>query len=272
MKKLLFSVLLIFAVSNLFAQRSNVEVIYDYLYVFPAELGVFEAKPSRVIEQLNSNVQYGYNSWRLPSTEELALLKANGYARYDATYMTSDNSHSTGIVLLVTTKEDVERANKRQAEQEFMSSVSKIKNQTGFIDLGLPSGKKWAAQNYNGGQKIKYSQLPYGVPYKSDWQELRRQCTWIWVDSENGFVIKGKNGNAIFLGATNGFLAGDNNYREPQLCRQNVGIYWSKSYEKNNRSGDWYWCLFFEGDSFEEGSTWRNHLLEYYYGTVRCIQ
>lgn len=269
MKKLLFSVLLIFAVSNLFAQRSNVEVIYDYLYVFPAELGVFEAKPSRVIEQLNSNVQYGYNSWRLPNGEELALLKANGYAKYDATYMTSQNSNSRGIVLLVTTKDDIEYARKKQAEKDFMSSVSSIISQTGYIDLGLPSGTKWAAQNYGGKyEKYKYSRICSScLPSQAQWQELRNECTWTWVESERGFIIKGNNGNAIFLGDTRGFYTTDGTQQGGD-----GSFYWSRTYLGEKKDHSIYYDFEFENGSIQRKWTWFTGMSENNSACVRYVQ
>lgn len=268
MKKIITLFVLLCSITTAFAQRTKVEVIYDYLYVFPSEIGVFDSKPSRVIEQLNSNSQYGYNSWRLPDEEELALLKANGYAKADGTYMTANRSNSRGAVLLVTTKQDIEKARKKKADQEFMASVSRIKTQTGYIDLGLPSGTKWAAQNYGGSQKYYTHSQVANLPSQTQWQELRRECTWTWIDSESGFIIKGQNGNAIFLNATYGFITWDGT---PQFDRRGVGVYWSSSWLENRKDKEVYWSFDFEDGKIFEGEYLRNKLFEDYRACVRCV-
>lgn len=255
--------------TTVLAQRASVEVIYGYLFVFPSEIGVFDSKPNRVIEQLNSNSQYGYSSWRLPNEEELALLIANGYAKSDGTYMTEHRSNARGIVLLVTTKEDVEYANKKKAEQEFTSKIARIKTQSGYIDLGLSSGTKWAAQNYGGDYHYyTYAQAATNnIPSQSQWQELRRECTWTWIDAEAGFIISGRNGNAIFLKSTNGFI---HSYGEPQYDRSGVGVYWSSSWTEERNGKDVYWCFDFEKESFGNVVLY-SKLFEDYRACVRCV-
>jgi len=59
-------------------QNSNkVVVLYDYLYVFSDDLGLFDAVPVNIIINLNKNKMYGYNDWRIPTVEELQLICAN---------------------------------------------------------------------------------------------------------------------------------------------------------------------------------------------------
>ena len=84
-------------------ERSSVEVLYDYLKIFPKELGIFDAEPTTVIAQINKQAQYGYNNWRIPTKEELSLMKANNYVG-SGQYMTQEEPQ--GIVLLVTDGED----------------------------------------------------------------------------------------------------------------------------------------------------------------------
>ena len=245
MKKMfVFFVLLCCSTTILFAQRSNVEIIYDYLYVFPKELGTFDSEPVRVIEQLNANSQYGYKTWRLPNNEELALLKANGYAKYDITYMTN-TYRSKSTVLLVTTKGDIENSKKRQAETDYRSSVSKIKSQTGYVDLGLPSGVKWAAQNYGGEFKC-YSRdqiESLKVPSQNQWLELKRECNWTWDERERGYIIKGRNGNAIFLNHTDGYI-----HYSGGRTSESFGIYWSSTWIDSKYNKDIYWTFGFNKD------------------------
>ena len=85
------------------ATRNKVEVIYGYLKVFPNELGEFSSEPKTVIEQINKQAMHDYDTWRLPTDEELALLKANGLVG-SGKYMRKGYSES-GIVVLVTDDE-----------------------------------------------------------------------------------------------------------------------------------------------------------------------
>ena len=82
--------------------RTTPYVIYGYLKVFPNDLGTFESEPRQVISRLNESQQFGYGSWRLPTDEELALMRANNLIGY-GDYMTSETKK--GIVRLVTDKE-----------------------------------------------------------------------------------------------------------------------------------------------------------------------
>lgn len=219
---------------TLFAQRSGVEVIYDYLYVFPNELGYFDKEPVSIIKQLNSNSQYGYSTWRLPTKEELALLKANGFANNNNTYMTEEIS-GKGIVLLVTTK-------KEATANDYRSSVSKIKSQTGYVDLGLSSGVMWAAQNYGNGSRYSYNEIgSLRIPSLGQWNELERECTWTWDEKENGYIVKGKNGNAIFLNHTCGYF----HSAAGETADDGAAWYWSSTYLDTRNDKNVYGVFFF---------------------------
>ena len=85
------------------ASRTTPFVILGYLKVFPNDLGKFDNEPSSVIRQINSQEQHGYNTWRLPTNEELSLMVANSVVSASDSYMTSDSRRS-GIVRLVTDK------------------------------------------------------------------------------------------------------------------------------------------------------------------------
>ncbi|MBR6244279.1 DUF1566 domain-containing protein [bacterium] len=107
-------------------------VILGYLKVFPNDLGRFDSEPSNIIRQINSQEQHGYNTWRLPTSEELSLMVANSVVSASDSYMTS-NSRRSGLVRLVTDKgtaqeiaeatSQAEEAHKA-AERDFLSRWS----------------------------------------------------------------------------------------------------------------------------------------------------
>lgn len=66
----------------------TVQVLYDYLYVFPEDLGVFSTKPFNIIDITNRNNSYGYSDWRLPTIEEVQIMQAN------ATMLRLDNARA----------------------------------------------------------------------------------------------------------------------------------------------------------------------------------
>ena len=110
--------------------RTKVETVYGYLHVFPNELGVFQSIPTNVISNINNQGMHGYNIWRIPTTEELTLLKANGYLREEK-YMSKEEP--IGCVLLVATGKSIVEFNKTS------------ENGYEWVDLGL--SVKWATNN-----------------------------------------------------------------------------------------------------------------------------
>lgn len=91
-----------------------------------------------------------------------------------------------------------------------------------FINLGLPSGTRWADQN-------ERNQLPHGkavrryglwIPTSAQWAELIRCCTWTWNAKTAAYTITGPNGKSISLPAR-GFIccAGP--------CHAGEGHYWA---------------------------------------------
>lgn len=56
---------------------SSPYLLFDYLYVFPKDLGTFSSMPTSLINATNKNSAYGYNDWRMPTQEELDALNSN---------------------------------------------------------------------------------------------------------------------------------------------------------------------------------------------------
>ena len=53
--------------------ENEIDIVFDYLKVFPYTIGTYEAEPVNVIAQLNMQEKFGYNTWRIPTQEELSL-------------------------------------------------------------------------------------------------------------------------------------------------------------------------------------------------------
>lgn len=202
-------------------QRTTPYVIYGYLKVFPNDLGSFDAEPRQVISRLNQSQQYGYGTWRLPTNEELALMRANNIVG-SSEYMTQEVSK--GIVRLVTDKEKGD--NSRYIP-------------TGYVDLGLPSGTLWKDQNEAGGlYSYDQAMAKFGssLPTKEQLEELKNSCRWTW--NGNGYKVEGPSGESIVLPA-----AGYRNCDGSVRYVGSDGYYWSST-----RSEDaWFLCFYSGG-------------------------
>ena len=222
--------------------RTKVETVYGYLHVFPNELGVFQSHPNSVIANINNQGMHGYDEWRVPTNEELSLLRANGYLS-GTQYMTKENA--SGMVLLVTTGKSVAEKEAIRAEQARQAEIARQRQEElarqrqaelahrtellsqGYVDLGLPSGNLWKNSN-EGGDNALYtydeavSKFGNKLPTHQQLEELKNKCTWTWTG--NGYKVIGPNGNSIYLPAAgyrscNGSVSGVGT----------VGNYWSST-------------------------------------------
>lgn len=187
-------------------------VIYDYLKVFPNDLGTFDAEPQSVINRLNQSQKYGYGTWRLPTEEELALMRAENVIG-NGTYMTRNSRRSRGIVRLVTDKENND-------------TVSQ------YVDLGLPSGTLWKIENEGIGYYNYYDakkEFGESLPTLNQWKELMNVCEWKWMGK--GFDIVGPNGNNIYLPAP-----GECDCSGVICCLGETGSYWTQTRDTETSS------------------------------------
>ena len=85
------------------------------------------------------------------------------------------------------------------------------------------------------------------MPTDDEWTELRENCEWTWAigcyqdkngNGKNGYIVKGSNGNFIFL-----------------LLSQTVGGYWSNSL--NSDDPRCAWCVDFDSGSVDRRSQYR---------------
>ena len=118
-----------------------------------------------------------------------------------------------------------------------------------FIDLGLPSGMLWAAENIkdeDGNEAyVSFDKAveTFGnkLPTKEDWKELFEHCIHQYDEERKGLVLTGPNGNAIFLPAE-GFY--DKDTKSSDIAESDIGesgFYWSSS----NYNGPLKYSAFF---------------------------
>ncbi|MDE7166207.1 MAG: formylglycine-generating enzyme family protein [Bacteroidaceae bacterium] len=128
-------------------KRTAVETLYGYLKIFPNELGVFKEEPVNVIRQINAQAQRGYNNWRIPTEEELSLLRANGYLG-SGKYMTKESK--TGIVLLVSDGESYRTIREQERQRDFVETASGLNMKMVYVEGGSFLMRATAEQGADG--------------------------------------------------------------------------------------------------------------------------
>lgn len=117
-------------------------------------------------------------------------------------------------------------------DKETMSIKKLPEPQFVYVDLGLPSGTKWATCNVEAKKDTEYgdylnfeSAQKYNCPSKEQIYELEENTTSLWITKEsvNGMLFIGKNGNHIFIPAA-GYHHGES--LEFDASR---GYYWSST-------------------------------------------
>ena len=103
------------------------------------------------------------------------------------------------------------------------------------IDLGLPSGKKWATTNEEGFYTYDSAVSKFGkkLPTRRDWMELKENCEWTWID-KSCKVTSYKNGKSITLPALGG-----KNCNGDIIDVQNNGYYWASTIYDSDTNGAW---------------------------------
>lgn len=103
--------------------------LFGYIHVFPTDIGEFQTLPAQLLSAINKKATYGYDSWRLPTTEELSIMRANSHLIpnfRNTDYLCSDSSVK-GLARLVTTEMSVSEK-KEAKEQEKMIRKKAIFN------------------------------------------------------------------------------------------------------------------------------------------------
>ena len=111
-------------------ERTDVVVLEGFLKLYPEDLGEFSSEPSWLIKLINQQERYGYNSWRLPTQEELDFIRPNGYLSGNK-YMTKEDP--SGVLMLVTT----EKQKKQKVDYPIAKQEISIHAGAGVIDIDL---------------------------------------------------------------------------------------------------------------------------------------
>lgn len=208
---------------NSSSERSEPYIVNGYLKVSPKDLGSFDSKPKTIINKLNNSKQYGYGTWRLPTNEELAMMRNNNIIG-SGNYMTQETQYKKGIVRLVT---DMDKGDVIPAHL------------IEFVDLGLPSGTLWKDMDeggfYSYNNAIAMQTSVNRVPTKAQWEELCTRCQWIWLG--DAYKVVGPNGNFIVFPAHGYFSTSSGEL--VHVGRD--GEYWSSTEWSEQQS---YYCAF----------------------------
>lgn len=88
-----------------------------------------------------------------------------------------------------------------KAAQPAQPEQPKIIVGDSYVDLGLPSGTLWKAQNEEGLMAFDDAKKKYGrsIPSIKQWEELKKYCEWEWTG--NGYNVTGPSGQGIFIPA-----------------------------------------------------------------------
>ncbi|MBO7069383.1 MAG: hypothetical protein J6W52_12050 [Bacteroidaceae bacterium] len=109
-----------------------------------------------------------------------------------------------------------------------------------YVDLGLPSGTRWATMNvgaekyYQDGMHFSFQRAGTEGQWGGDWrlpsiaeyQELLKACQWEWtkVLNSQGYLVTGPNGNQLFLPAA-GHIGFDDSFMDGLSGLR--GSYWT---------------------------------------------
>ena len=173
--------------------RTKVETLYGYLHVFPSELGVFQSQPISVIANINTQGLYGHNDWRVPTNEELSLLRANGYLS-DGKYMTKESV--SGMVLLVTTGKPIVTYHvgdyyKDDSKEGIVVKILEDGTHGWIMSLYVKESREWTNIAYDG--SLTTSMLDGAantqlIKNRSDYREKFPSVTWVCSLGEEWYL------------------------------------------------------------------------------------
>ena len=93
-------------VSSRVARKLQAPVTLNgFLVVYTEDLGYFTHHPNEVIKQLNAQMKFGKNNWRIPTASELCIMEENADKLGLGSGIYMCTSHSNGILRLVAVDE-----------------------------------------------------------------------------------------------------------------------------------------------------------------------
>ena len=127
-----------------------------------------------------------------------------------------------------------------------------------YVDMGLPSGVLWKAQNEEGLMAFNDAKKKYGrsIPSMKQWEELKKYCEWEWTG--DGYNVTGPSGQGIFIPA-----AGYRNVSGQVGKVGTFGNYWSSTSKDSKEA----WRFGFEPGKFSMAAHSRE-----YGRSVRLVQ
>lgn len=127
----------------------KVVILQNYLKIYPKNLGNHSDIPNSIIYNINKNIDYGYNDWRIPTQEELSLMKANKNQIPDFDngneYMTAE--HPTGIVRLVSDGKTFAEKEKEQGKERIKIQFDTKQSKEKAYHI-ITGNVIWAAHNF----------------------------------------------------------------------------------------------------------------------------
>lgn len=128
-----------------------------------------------------------------------------------------------------------------KAAQPAQPEQPKIIVGDSYVDLGLPSGTLWKAQNEEGLMAFDDAKKKYGrsIPSIKQWEELKKYCEWEWTG--DGYNVTGPSGQGIFIPA-----AGYRNVSGQVGKVGTFGNYWSSTSKDKKEA----WRFGFEPGKF----------------------
>ena len=238
------------------ASRTTPFVILGYLKVFPNDLGRFDSEPNTIIRQINSQEQHGYNTWRLPTNEELSLMVANSVVSSSDAYMTSDSRRS-GLVRLVTDKGTAQEIAAQEAAKREQWLKSRTIGNLVWSDRSSSEMKWYEAKQY-------CENLSEGG--FTDWRLPNVDELRSLIHNHSGT----QTGGTCKISEKAGKLAGsdrtsDCNGRNGSNFSKlgDTGWFWSSSTYVNNRNCAWRVGFYYGYVSY---------IVKDSYGSVRCVR
>lgn len=172
---------------------SKVKLLYGYLKIFPNDLGIFQEIPYSVINMINQKKIHGDSTWRLPTKEEMALMRSNNILG-NGKYWTIDGDEQ-GSIRLVT-------------DGRSWSDVrNALLEKNGWVVLDVPQGHFYKNKNegnkeedlFRGWDMYINEVFQKHAITKEEMEVIILECQWEWIG--NGYKVTAPNGKYIIFKA-----------------------------------------------------------------------